>query len=156
MNEKNELKKLEEEVSYLASALDAATNDYFNNIGVAKETEEIYEHLTTAWGSMDTALDLIQCLTKGATKLTGTKQNKPAPVLSEKTFRAMLRNMTPETTKKNLEILRVIFDKAKEVKDINADLIPTYAALLLIEYGKQAYKEEHGPAGPEGKEGVKQ
>ncbi len=139
----NNLKELNEKITSLASALDAAIEDYFkfDNSGETPETASIHEKLNLAWDSLDSALDDLECLIKGITSLE-RKTDPAEPVLSEETFRAMLRNLTPETAEKNLKAAKEIFDKAKEIQSINADLIPAYAAMLLIEYGKQAGKKK--------------
>ena len=152
MTEKSELQKLEERVSYLASALDAAINDYFNNIGVAKETEEIYEHLSAAWSDLDSALDLIECLTKGATKLTGTEQNKPAPEIDKETFKDLLQKVTPETLQKANNAAVYFREKLEDEEGLKLpkECQAAFIAVMLFEYGKQqAHKEEQGPADPE-------
>lgn len=161
--EKNELKKLEEKVSYLASALDAAIDDYFkyDNSGETEETERIHKYLKGAWDRMDDALDNIRCLTMDVTK-TGNQQGptgtdpdepEPEPVLTDETFRALLRALTPETAKKDLKVASEIMDWAEKIKNLNADLRPTFAAMMLIEYGKLASKKETAQAAdPEGKE----
>lgn len=155
--EKNELKKLEKKVSYLASALDAAIDDYFNNIGITKETEGIHEHLSIAWDRLDSALDMLHFLTKGVTKIekqpgpAGTDPCEPIPVLTDEIFRSLLRALSPETAKKNLQVAQEIFEWADKIKNLDADLIPTFAAMMLIEYGKLASKKEPAHAAdPEG------
>ena len=152
---KEELKKLEDKISYLTSALDAAIDDYFkfDNSGETKETEKIHEHLNIAWDSMDSALDELQRLIKGAISLkeqtSPVDPSEPEPVLSEETFRAILRNTTEETIREANKAV-VFFGNQLDDEDDNklsAEAKGVFMAALLIEYGKlTANKKEHGRA----------
>ena len=154
--EKNELKKLEEKVSYLVSALDAAIDDYFkyDSSGETEETAEIHRKLNVAWDYMDNALDNIKRLTKGATKLTGTEQNKPAPEIDKETFKDLLQKVTPETLQKANNAAVYFRGKLEDEEGLKLpkECQAAFIAVMLFEYGKQqAHKEEHGPADPEEK-----
>ena len=141
-----DLRRLEDSILTIATRLDDVIDDNFvidGTVAPAEDAKGICKKLTNAWREMDEALDEIKFLIKEPTRLENQRgQDEPVPALSEETFRSMLRSLTPETTVKNLEVLKAIMDKAKEIKNVNADLIPTYAALLLIEYGKQISKKE--------------
>ena len=152
---KEKLKKLEDKISYLTSALDAAIDDYFkfDNSGETKETEKIHEHLNIAWDSMDSALDELQRLIKGAISLkeqtSPVDPSEPEPVLSEETFRAMLRNIKPETIQAANKAVVFFGDQlnSKKIKKISEEAKGVFLAALLIEYGKlTANKKEHGRA----------
>lgn len=141
---KEELKKLEEKISYLTSALDAAIDDYFKNdcSGETTETENIHENLNIAWDKMDAALDEIECLLKGATR-TGKQDEPQETELSKITYRAMLRNITPETIQAAHKAT-LFFDEQldnEEEKKLSPELKGILIASLLIQYGKLTYKE---------------
>ena len=149
--EKNELKKLEEKVSYLVSALDAAIDDYFkyDSSGETEETAEIHRKLNVAWDYMDNALDNIKRLTKGATKLTGTEQNKPAPEIDKETFKDLLQKVTPETLQKANNAAVYFREKLEDEEGLKLpkECQAAFMAVMLFEYGKAAGKDElkHGP-----------
>ena len=150
----DELKKLNEKITYLTSALDAAIDDYFkfDNSGETKETEKIHEHLNIAWDSMDSALDELQRLIKGAISLK--EQTSPVDLsepesLTDETFRAILRNITPESLQETNKAVMFFGNQldGEEDNTLSAEAKGVFMAALLIEYGKlTANKKEHGRA----------
>lgn len=155
MTEKSELQKLEERISYLVSGLDAAIDDYFNNIGVAKETEKIHEHLSTAWSELDSALDMLHFLTKGVTKIekqpgpAGTDPGEPVPDIDKEIFKELLQKVTPESLQKAntaAVFFREKLDDEEGLK-LSKECQAAFIAVMLFEYGKAAGKDElkHGP-----------
>lgn len=141
---KEELKKLEEKISYLTSALDAAIDDYFKNdcSGETTETENIHENLNIAWDKMDAALDEIECLLKGATR-TGKQDEPQETELSKITYRAMLRNTTEETLWEANKAVVFFGNQLDDEEDnkLSAEAKGVLIASLLIQYGKLTYKE---------------
>ena len=130
--------------------MDAAIDDYFkfDNSGETKETEKIHEHLNTAWDNMDSALDELQCLIKGVTSLneqaSPADPDEPEPVLTDETFRSMLRNITPETLRETHKAT-IFFDEQLENEEgqkLTDNAKGLFIAALLIEHGKQKAKKE--------------
>ncbi len=149
--ELKKLKALQNKIQSLASTLDAVTEDYFGT-----EEHLIRQELEDAWRLLDAALDNIYF------EITFQEEHKkpvadpvePVPVLTDETFRALLRALAPETAEKDLKAAREIFEWADKIKNLDADSIPTFAAMMLIEYGKLAGKDEPAQAtDPEEKEG---
>ncbi len=153
-----ELRRLEDSVLTVANRLDAVIDDYFVIDGVIapdKNVVGVCRKLTNAWREMDEALDEIKSLIKEPTRLGDqTDPDEAVPVLSEEDFRVMLRSLKPEVAVKDLKAAKEIFSWANEIKNLDTDLIPTFAAMMLIEYGKRAGKKERAQAtDPEEKEG---
>ena len=140
------LKELNEKITSLASALDAAIEDHFkfDNSGETPETAEIHEKLNLAWDSLDSALDDLECLIKGVTSLE-RKTDPAEPVLSEETFRAMLRNITAETIHEaNMAVL--FFGNQldrEENKKLSEEAKGVFIVALLVEYGRQKALKEN-------------
>ena len=146
--ELEKLKELQNKIQSLASTLDAVTEEYFGT-----EEHLIRQELEDAWRLLDAALNNIYF------EITFQEEHKnpvadpvePVPVLTDETFRALLRALTPETAKKDLQTAKEVFNWAEKIKNLDADLIPTFATMMLIEYGKLASKKEQPQAAdPEG------
>ena len=141
-----DLRRLEDSVLTVSNRLDAVLEDYFaidGTVAPAKDVKSICKKLTNAFGEIDEALDEIKSLIKEPTRLGDqTDPDEAVPVLSEEDFRAMLRSLKPEVAEKDLKAAKEIFSWANEIKNLDTDLIPTFAAMMLIEYGKQAGKKK--------------
>jgi hypothetical protein len=138
------LKELNEKITSLASALDAAIEDHFkfDNSGETPETAEIHEKLNLAWDSLDSALDDLECLIKGVTSLERkTDPAEPAEqFLSEETFRAMLRNITPEILQKAQKATTFIntqLNSEEKGRNLSEGAKGLFIAAMLIEYGRR-------------------
>lgn len=153
MTEKSELKKLEERISYLASGLDAAIDDYFafDNSNETAETEELHRKLNIAWDYMDSALDMLHFLTMGVTKTgkqqgpTGTDPGEPALYIDRETYKELLQKVTPESLQaanKAAVFFREKLEEDKEGLKLSTELQAAFMAVCLYEYGKMAGKYE--------------
>ena len=75
--------------------------------------------------------------------------SEPEPVLTDETFRAMLRNITPESLQETNKAV-VFFGNqldGEEDNKLSAEAKGVFMAALLIEYGKLTdNKKEHGRA----------
>ena len=158
--ETKELKKLNKKIRFVTSNLDAVIDDYFEygKNAEAARLAGVYEKLAEAWHNMDMALDDLYFEIKGREEKdepagTDPDEPEPEPVLNDEIFRSLLRALTPETAKKNLQAAQEIFEWAEKIRNLDSDLIPTFAAMMLIEYGKLASKKEPAHAADqEGKE----
>ena len=144
------LKELRDKILSLASTLDAVIDDYFKygKNAEAARLAGVYEKLAEAWHNMDMALDDLYFEIKGREEKdepAGTDPDEPEPVLDDEIFRSLLRALIPETAKKDLKAAQEIFEWADKIKNLDADLIPTFAAMMLIEYVKLAGKREADP-----------
>lgn len=165
MTEKSELKKLEERISYLASGLDAAIDDFFqfDNSGETEETKKIHEHLNIAWDRMDSALDMLHFLTMGVTKTgkqqgpTGTDPGEQVPDIDREIFKELLQKVTPETLQQAntaAVFFRQQLENDKEGLKLPTELQAAFLSVMLYEFGKLAGKDERAQVtDQEGKEG---
>ena len=153
MTEKSELKKLEERISYLASGLDAAIDDYFayDNSNETAETAELHRKLNIAWDYMDAALDNIKCLTNGVTKTgkqqgpAGTDPGEPAPYIDRETFKELLQKVTPESLQAAntaAVFFREQLENDEEGLKLSTELQAAFLSVMLFSYGKLVGKYE--------------
>ena len=148
----NNLKELNEKITSLASALDAAIEDHFkfDNSGETPETAEIHVKLNLAWDSLDSALDDLECLIKGVTSLERkTDPAEPAETseetLSLEAFRATLQNLTVENLREAHKAVVFFDNKLNSEKEnrLSEAAKGHFIAALLIEYGRQKALKEN-------------
>ena len=79
----------------------------------------------------------------------GIDPDEPEPVLTDETFRSMLRNITPETLREANKAVMFFGNQldGEEDNKLSAEAKGVFMAALLLEYGKlTANKKEHGRA----------